>query len=690
MRKVYLIVLSTAISYAALGQGVYLSPDAPYMHGNDVRLYVDISSPECGCELLADADPISNPLYIWTWQPAEDRPDYLGMNLSNGDWNSSNVAMQMSRDESNPNLWYYDFAGLSPVEFYGLDSDAPFYETGIHFLVKFFDASGDPEPKSMDLSVTLSSETSLDVSGFDIELELFASGFTRACDIVNDGTGGDRLFVVEQPGFIRILNPDASVNGEPFLNIQSAVQSSGSEQGLLGLAFSPNYAEDGHFFVNYTFSQGGQLRTRISRFSVSDDDPNLADPDSEVFVLDFAQDFGNHNGGQIEFGPDGYLYIASGDGGSGGDPNNRAQNITSYLGKMLRIDVSELPYTSPEDNPFFGDDFGLDEIWAYGLRNPWKFAFDEETGDLYMGDVGQNAREEVNFEPADFEGGGNYGWRCYEGTQPYNLNGCNAPEYIEPIMDYAYGSQGNGFRCSITGGRVYRGSAYPNLVGKYIATDYCSGEYWVLWQDENGWNEFLSEFTLPGSLVAFGTDADQELYAVRGGNSGAVYKVRENCSLLEPAVLTMNDEILAVSLEGETYAWFLDGDLIEGATSMEYEPQVNGTYQVQVLSGTGCVSLSNEWVVETLSLRNTALARIGLFPNPASHTLRVVPHGEWAEVSQAHLTLYTVDGRAVRQTLLGNPGGEGYVIDVMDFRPGFYLLELRSEGLRGVATFVKQ
>ena len=357
-------------------------------------------------------------------------------------------------------------------------------------------------------------------SQLDIDLELFASGYSQPTEIVN--AGDDRLFVVEKSGRIKILYTDGTQETTPFLNITSRV-TSGGERGLLGLAFPPDYSTNGEFYVNYTYEieyeQEDSLFTRISRFTVDPDDANLADSDSEEILLEYYQPFSNHNGGQLEFGPDGYLYIASGDGGSGGDPDNYGQNKMTFLGKLLRIDVSSTSYNIPSDNPFVGDSSGFDEIWAYGLRNPWKFAFDGETGDLYIGDVGQSAWEEVDFQPAGAPGGANYGWRCYEGTQNYQSPQC--PDSIvvtDPIFEYSHDDG-----CSITGGRVYRGSAYPNFVGKYILADFCSGNYWLLWQENGEWQS-IAGGTLDSQIAAFGEDLDGEMYAIRT-YAGEVHKV---------------------------------------------------------------------------------------------------------------------------------------------------------------------
>lgn len=346
---------------------------------------------------------------------------------------------------------------------------------------------------------------SLFSSAQEFTLELFAQGFNAPVEIKT--AGDDRLFVVEQGGIIKILNADGTVNPTPFLNV-SGIISSGGERGLLGLAFAPDYETTGRFYVNYTNSSGD---TVISRYTVSSN-PDVANPTGEP-LLTIDQPFGNHNGGCINFGPDGYLWISMGDGGSGGDPNNYAQNTNTLLGKMLRIDVSGSGYTSPADNPFVGTE-GEDEIWSYGLRNAWKFSFDRETGDVWIADVGQNQIEEIN-KAASTESGLNYGWRCYEGDDSYNTSGCAAPETMTfPIATYSHAGGG----CSITGGYVYRGSTYTNLVGKYFFADFCSGE--IGWVDEAGNLEILTDTN--NSFTTFGQDTSGQLYAA---GSGRVFKI---------------------------------------------------------------------------------------------------------------------------------------------------------------------
>lgn len=524
--------------------------------------------------------------------------------------------------------------------------------------------------------------------GFDLELEQIANGLVRPCEIVNDGVHGDRMYILEQPGRIRIMDLDGNVESEPLLAIESQVNSSGGEQGLLGLAFAPDFAESGHFFVNYTRS-GGVTSTVVSRFTAQGPEFNTVEAGSEVTVLEFVQDFSNHNGGQVSFGPDGYLYIATGDGGSGGDPNNRSQDLGSYLGKMLRIDVVDLPYSIPADNPFVDNPDALDEIWAYGLRNPWKNAFDEETGDLYMADVGQSAVEEVNFEPAGFEGGANYGWRCYEGSQDFNLNGCDADNYIFPATEYTHPSVGNGNRCSITGGRVYRGTVYTNLIGKYFYVDLCTGEYWVTWQENGEWQQYLSENTLTNNLVAFGPNLDGELYAIRSGFSGSVYKVRENCSLLE-AQLALDDNTLVTDIEGDTYSWFIDDALLATTDVPSFEIDGNGSYSVEVATEAGCNIMSTTLDVTSLSTSNEGLQRLGLFPNPTSAELRIAPSRRMQSEGMIVVSVYSTDGRLMMRESQAALSENGISLKVDALPAGFYIVRAEGEEISGAGTFIKQ
>ena len=340
-------------------------------------------------------------------------------------------------------------------------------------------------------------------------LESFGPSFNSPVEIKN--AGDERLFVVEKSGKIKILNQNGSVNSTPFLDIEDRVSTNANERGLLGLAFHPNYPENPFFFVNYTNNSGA---TTISKFSVSANQ-DIAN-DSGTILLEINQPYANHNGGCINFGPDGNLYIGMGDGGSGGDPQNYSQNTESLLGKMLRINVNSGAYSIPENNPYG------DEIWSVGLRNPWKFSFDSLNGDLWIADVGQNEFEEINMvqnNPANI----NYGWRCYEGNEPYNLSGCPDEGLTFPVSTYSHYSSGD-FKCSITGGYVYRGNQISGLNGVYFFADYCSGEIGLLSKNENDeWDMSLAFPNINGSWVSFGEDINGELYIA--SINGGIYKI---------------------------------------------------------------------------------------------------------------------------------------------------------------------
>lgn len=348
--------------------------------------------------------------------------------------------------------------------------------------------------------------------GQQVGLELFASGVSEPTEMVH--AGDSRLFVTEQGGLIKILNADGTINATPFLNVSSLLASAGGERGLLGLAFHPDYANNGYFFINYTNTSGD---TVIARYTVSEDE-NVADASSAIILLTIDQPFSNHNGGCLRFGPDGYLYISMGDGGSGGDPNNYAQNKESLLGKMLRIDVNgDLPYTIPLNNPFL-DTEGADEIWAYGLRNAWKFSFNRNNGDVWIADVGQGQVEEINkVDPAGpvF----NFGWRCFEGSQTYNSEGCSLVEmYTNPVAEYFHDDTDG---CSVTGGYVYTGDTYPALQGKYLFADYCNNQIGIV--DDN-FDITWSDVYEGNFFTTFGEDINGELY-IAGGVSGNIYKI---------------------------------------------------------------------------------------------------------------------------------------------------------------------
>ncbi len=351
-----------------------------------------------------------------------------------------------------------------------------------------------------------------------LALTPLVSELSSPVHITHAGDGSGRIFVVEQVGRIRIVK-NGVLQATPFLDITQRVSCCG-ERGLLSVAFPPDYAQKRHFYVNYTDSAGN---TVIARYRLTAT-PDIADPNSEQVVLSVTQPYSNHNGGQLVFGPnDGYLYIGMGDGGSGGDPENRAQNPAELLGKMLRIDVetgNPATYTVPATNPFVGSPAYRDEIWALGLRNPWRFAFDRLTSDMYIGDVGQNLYEEVNFQATSSTGGENYGWRLMEGFHCYNPANCQTTGLTLPIVEYDHG-QG----CSITGGVVYRGAQYGRIHGIYFYADYCNGNIWGLRRAGNIWQSRLL-YDAPFTIATFGEDESGGSY-VADHSGGVVYLITD-------------------------------------------------------------------------------------------------------------------------------------------------------------------
>ena len=377
-----------------------------------------------------------------------------------------------------------------------------------------------------------------EVPKIESKMVSFATGLSNPVSITH--AGDSRLFVVDQAGYIRIVDPSGKVNPQPFLDIHERV-TFGGERGLLGLAFHPEYKSNGYLYVNYI---GDRDSTHISRFKVSAGNAEMADPQSEFKLMTLFQPFANHKGGNLSFGPDGFLYIGMGDGGSSGDPGNRAQNPKEYLGKMLRIDVNQgNPYAIPASNPFYNSTTTLGEIWALGLRNPWRFSFDRLTGDLWIADVGQDALEEIDFQPAASRGGENYGWRCYEGTQTFNNSGCDPQaSFTLPVYTYPHGEE-----CSVTGGFVYRGTQSSTYYGHYFFADYCSDRIWTLHKVGNNWvKEDFGRFT-GNNFSTFGEDALGQLY-VAGTKSGTIFKVLDYTTPVTSANVTRKYKNISNSL----------------------------------------------------------------------------------------------------------------------------------------------
>ncbi len=441
-------------------------------------------------------------------------------------------------------------------------------------------------------------------------------GLTLPIDLKN--SGDDRLFVAERPGRIRIINADSTLRPTPFLDITSKVSSyTVGEEGFLGIAFSPDYKTSGKFYVDYTATLSGQLTSVIEQYKVNPADSNVA-LTTGLTILTQAQPFTNHNGGNLMFGKDGYLYINLGDGGGSGDPNGNGQNKNTFLGKILRIDVSNSsvaqPYVIPPSNPFYNDPTpGIKkEIWAYGVRNPWRSSFDRLTGDLWIADVGQNAVEEIDFQTANAPGGRNYGWNIMEGSACYNPpSGCNPAGLTLPIYDYTH-AVGD----AVTGGYVYRSAQSKSLFGTYIFADYV--KKWIDGiRESNGTlsgpvTHFITNAQALGNPVSFGEDVYGDQY-VLFNNDGNVYKVEDTSYLRVPkAYFTPVDQgngtFTFQGLQGRhlTYQWLLNNVIIPGATAPDYTTSVAGTYTFVVINSLNRRDTSAPFMLGALPLSLTS------------------------------------------------------------------------------------
>lgn len=423
-----------------------------------------------------------------------------------------------------------------------------------------------------------------------LKLDTFSRTFAAPIDMAHDGFSS-RVFIAQQNGIIWTLDSNG-VKLDTFIDLRTKVQS-GGEEGLLGFAFHPGYKDNGYFYTYYT--QKNTTDNAVFRYKVSGN-PNRAERDSEQLVINLLHPaFTNHNGGCVKFGKDGYLYIAVGDGGSGGDPNGNGQNKNTLLGKILRLDVSDFsqPYAIPPSNPFFAETNVKKEIWAYGLRNPWRFSFDKMTDDLWIADVGQGNREEVDFQSAGSSGGENYGWRCYEGNAVYSSSGCgSAANYKFPVFDYPHNSSTGGF--SITGGFIYKGSKYPDLLGYYIFSDYISGNFWMTKKTDTVFTTTQLSTPKQSNVSSFGEDIRGELYACNL-NNGVVYKIRELCSIFQlslaskknPSCAGLTDGRIEVNSTGSngsvTYTWS------NGSNSNVISNLSADNYIVTATDAIGCV-----------------------------------------------------------------------------------------------------
>jgi glucose/arabinose dehydrogenase len=517
-----------------------------------------------------------------------------------------------------------------------------------------------------------------------IELQLLTSGLNAPVGIVN--AGDSRLFILEQRGLVRIIDREGNLIDPPFLDISDIVSRSGFETGLLGLAFHPDYIENGYFYVNYTRQTDGN--TIVSRFAVDSSNENIADSNSEFQLLTVEQPYANHNGGQLLFGPDGYLYIALGDGGSGGDPLNKGQDLTTMLGKILRIDVNvenDTKYGIPAGNPFVDDETALDEIWAYGLRNPWRNSFDRYTGDFWIADVGQSAREEINFQPAGSKGGENYGWRCYEGNLPYNMENCvGEDQMVAPVFEYNH--HGSGCTGSVTGGYVYRGAKFNGMFGVYIFGDYCTGRLYTVTQNAEEFEGLQAGNLAATEITSFGEDQFGEIYLAMQ-NAGEIYKVVETGDCLPVARLTDEQVLYEIQPEGQVvlnafynpsleYQWYKDDEPVMEETMHVLEVSSAGIYSVHVTNPeNGC---SNTSAPVEITLATSApilklLADVSIFPNPAHEMIRI--EGLPA-LGKTLIFLFDVKGNMIHSA--SSFETSSYRIPTGTISPGLYTLKVSN------------
>ncbi len=536
-----------------------------------------------------------------------------------------------------------------------------------------------------------------------------ALSFTQPIFLTHAGDGSNRIFVVQQDGLIKVFPNDSAVtSATTFLNIRNKLSSTGGEEGLLGLAFHPDYENNGYFYVNYTAPS--PLRTVIARYSVMLGNPNKADSLSEFPILAVNQPFSNHNGGMVLFGVDGYLYVGMGDGGSADDPQDHGQTLQSLLGKVLRIDVDttvgQQNYGIPEDNPFAGNPAaGQEEIYAWGFRNPWRFSEDAATGLLLLADVGQNIWEEVD----DVRNGLNYGWRCYEGNVPHNTNGCGPiGNYTFPIKVYSH----SGGNCSATGGYIYRGYRKPEFTGAYIYGDYCSGRIWLL-RYENG--QVLEDELLinsPFTISSFGVDQDGELYVCNyGGNiqrfvgpplSGiacsdiAQFQTRCRPGGIIQARVTMTDnshtgEVVEVSIDQVPFPVTIG---VSGRGSLSQSGFSAGDHTVELTDPPSCFApnivrcpagLANGeddlWDDDFLEIEASkeapvVTALLGSYPNPFNPTTAI--RYQLSSVSDVSLVVYDVLGREVATLVDGvqEAGEHSVILDGSRLASGVYYYRL--------------
>ncbi|MDF2189475.1 PQQ-dependent sugar dehydrogenase [Paraflavitalea sp. CAU 1676] len=533
---------------------------------------------------------------------------------------------------------------------------------------------------------------------------VISSGLSAPVDVVSAGDGTNRLFVVERGGTIKVYSAAHTLVGT-FLTVTGVL--AGGEQGLLSLAFHPNYATNGYFFVYYTNAAGS---IEIARYQVQGGNPNLGDPSTKTVILNIPKTSSetNHNGGKLNFGPDGYLYFGVGDGGGTGDPDHNAQNGQNLLGKMVRIDVNSFTtppyYTIPATNPFATATDTLHAIYAFGLRNPWRWSFDRANGNMWLPDVGQDVAEEVNYRAAGTAGGINFGWRCYEGTSNYNTGGClPLAAYTSPIFEYGHNNTTGGF--AITGGYVYRGSQWPTLAGYYICADFISDNFWLIQPNGTGWQTTL-QAGLPGGIASFGEAENGELYALALG--GILYQVGVTGAL--PVTLlsfsakaytgyneirwkaTREIDLQAYEIEcsSDGSAWTRVGTVaaLENNTDPDYTfkhaTNLHGTiyYRLKMLDKDNTYSYSKIVSVETDPERGKELQ---LFPTVNTNGQLQVQLNE----GFSHLQVFNMHGKVVfSQSLKQQKGVVG--IDIGRYSKGMYTVVASRTGKTVSKPFLVQ
>lgn len=503
----------------------------------------------------------------------------------------------------------------------------------------------------------------------ELELVLWSNNLGGAIDVTH--CGDSRLFVLRQWGAITIVS-DSGVNVSPaFLDITPQVLYNG-ERGMLGLAFDPDYANNGHFYVNYVTGTGNGT-TRISRFTRSATDPNRADPASEVVLLSIPQPDPIHNGGGLVFGKDGYLYCGLGDGGGSSDPNGYGQTTDDLFGSIIRIKPEpDGTYSIPPDNPFATSPNGeRPELFAYGLRNPFRIAVDTANGDLWIGDVGQQLWEEVDRVAGGDLSGPNFGWSCLEGNAPFDTADCaTGGLYRDPVVVQAHGINGGNF-CAIIAGEVYHGSLFPRMQDRFVYTDYCTGGIRTLTPDGNG--GYVDQ---PGAAVPFpgmssiGADVNGELF-LTNVSFGRLYKLRDKCPMPRPMIMPDGNNLSCE--EASTYEWFLDGEPFPQGDTQTIYAWATGNYVVRVTFANGCSKQSEPYFHLSTEVMEISAFGFRAFPQPASTQLWIETEGGVDEVR-----IYDVAGALVKSVPLSVPASR-FTLDLSDLSIGIYAAELMGD-----------